>query len=336
MNVGMWIKALKIIPRISKDEWDKLDVIARWLIATRAAVLIMTFTSAAIAGLLAYRAGLFDWGRWILLVIGLVFAHATNNLINDLTDYRRGVDRDNYFRTQYGPQPMEQGLMSLREILVYIAVTGLIAVAAGVPLVLQGGTLILILMLAGAFFVLFYTFPLKYIGLGEVAVLIVWGPLMIGGGYAAITHQWDWNVALASLPYALGVTSVLFGKHIDKAEQDKAKGIHTLPVLLGEKVSRYAVLGMIALQYLLVLYLIYTGFFTWPMLAVFTAFNSLRLVLPIYLHPRPAQPPANYPSETWPLYYVAAAFYHTRNYGVAFLGAMILDLVYRLVLIKMF
>ena len=65
----------------------KLDIISRWLIATRAAVLIMTFISAAIAGLLAARDGQFDLGSWLLLVLGLVFAHATNNLLNDLTDY---------------------------------------------------------------------------------------------------------------------------------------------------------------------------------------------------------------------------------------------------------
>jgi 1,4-dihydroxy-2-naphthoate octaprenyltransferase len=61
MNFKMWIKALQIIPRIDKQEWDKLDVISRWLIATRAAVLIMTFISAAIAGLLAAVA----IGSWI-------------------------------------------------------------------------------------------------------------------------------------------------------------------------------------------------------------------------------------------------------------------------------
>jgi 1,4-dihydroxy-2-naphthoate octaprenyltransferase len=46
---------------------------------------------------------------------------------------------------------------------------------------------------------------------------------------------------IASLPYVLGVTTVIFGKHIDKLEMDKAKGIHTLPVVIGEKASRYAV-----------------------------------------------------------------------------------------------
>ena len=36
MNPSMWSQALRVIPRISKDEWKRLDVIARWLIATRA------------------------------------------------------------------------------------------------------------------------------------------------------------------------------------------------------------------------------------------------------------------------------------------------------------
>ena len=64
----------------------------------------------------------------------------------------------------------------------------------------------------GAFFVVFYTWPLKYGGLGELAVLVVWGPLMIGGGYYAITGAWNPYVVLASLPYALSTTAIIFGK----------------------------------------------------------------------------------------------------------------------------
>ena len=216
MNFTMWGKALQGIPRLDKNEWNGLDIISRWLVATRAAVLIMTFLSAAIAGILAYKAGHFNAVQWGVMALGLIMAHATNNLLNDYTDYRRGVDRNNYFRTQYGPQPLEQGLMTKRELLLYAAVTGAVALACGVYLVAQRGPLALLLLGAGAFFVLFYTWPLKYIGLGEIAVLIVWGPLMIGGGYYVITGAWDWNVVIASLPYALGVTTVIFGKHIDK------------------------------------------------------------------------------------------------------------------------
>ncbi|MEN6482787.1 MAG: prenyltransferase, partial [Anaerolineaceae bacterium] len=57
----MWLKAIRVIPRISKEEWKRLDVVSRWLVSTRAAVLLMTFFSAAIAGLLAARDGQFVW-----------------------------------------------------------------------------------------------------------------------------------------------------------------------------------------------------------------------------------------------------------------------------------
>jgi 1,4-dihydroxy-2-naphthoate octaprenyltransferase len=331
MNVSMWVKALRVIPRLEKDEWDRLDVISRWLVSTRAAVLIMTFFSAAIAGLLALRAGQFNLGRWLLLAIGLIFAHAANNMINDLTDYKRGVDKNNYFRTLYGPQPLEQGLMNLRQALFYIAITGLIAIAAGIPLVIFGGTTALILMLLGAFFVLFYTFPLKYIGLGEVAVLIIWGPLMVAGGYYVITGHWDWNVVIASLPYAFGPTTVLFGKHIDKLPQDKAKGIHTLPVILGEKTARYAALVMMGLQYLTLVYLVIIGYFTPVMLITLLGLYNMRLVLPMFLKPKPAERPAEYSADTWPLWFSASAFYQNRGYGALFLLGLVLELAIKLI-----
>lgn len=329
MNISMWIKALRVIPRLDKDEWKALDVISKWLVSTRAAVLIMTFISAAIAGLLALRAGEFNMGRWVLLAVGLIFAHAINNLLNDLTDFKRGVDKDNYFRTQYGPQPLEQGLMTQREILTYAAITGLIALAAGIPLVLQNGTIALLLLLAGAFFVVFYTWPLKYIGLGEIAVLLVWGPLMIGGGYFVITGQWDWNVVIASLPYAFGVTTVIFGKHIDKLDEDRAKSIRTLPVLIGEKASRWIVVGMIAAQYLAVVYLVASGFFSLWMLAALIGIRSLGKVLPVFRAPKPETCPQGYPADTWPLYYVAAAFVQNRSFGLWFLAGLILDVGFR-------
>lgn len=101
MNVTMWRKALQVIPRISKDEWDHLDIISKWLISTRTAVLIMTFLSAAIAGIFSIQHGLFNFWFWLLLAIGLVMAHATNNLLNDYTDFIKGVDQDNYYRSHW-------------------------------------------------------------------------------------------------------------------------------------------------------------------------------------------------------------------------------------------
>src|SRR5512136_2025057 len=270
MNFAMWKKALTVIPNVSKEEWDKLDVISKWLIATRAAVLLMTFLSALLAGLLAWHDGYkLNILSWFILAFGLVLAHASNNIFNDYTDYSRGVDKDNYFRTMYGPQPIADGLMTRRQHLTYFAVTAFLALLCGLYLIfIRGNDLtIWILLGLGAFFVLFYTWPLKYIAMGEIAVMIVWGPLMIGGGYYVLTGLWNWTVIWASLPYVLGVTTVIFGKHIDKYLIDKAKRIYTLPVLIGEKAARYCVMVMMFLPYILVIYLIISGYFT-PVLAL--------------------------------------------------------------------
>ena len=121
---------------------------------------------------------------------------------------------------------------------------------------------------------------------------------MIGGGYYVVTGQWSWTVVLASLPYALGPTTVIFGKHIDKYVEDKAKGIHTLPVIIGERTARYAALGMMALQYLLVIYLVITGFFTPVMLLVLLGLTAMPSVWALYSRPKPASEPAGYPPNS--------------------------------------
>jgi 1,4-dihydroxy-2-naphthoate octaprenyltransferase len=180
----------------------------------------------------------------------------------------------------------------------------------------------------GAFFLLFYTWPLKGMALGEIAVLIVWGPLMIGGGYYVLTQQWSWNVVIASLPYVLGVTTVIFGKHIDKLDMDEAKGIHTLPVVIGEKASRYAVLAMMIAPYLFTFYLIAVKFFTPVMLIVLLALPSFLQIYPVFLQPKPKTRPEG--SRGWPLYFVGYAFYNNRKFGSLFMFGLLIDVVLRL------
>ncbi len=327
MDFAMWGQALRVIPRVDKERWDRLDVVARWLIASRSAVFVITAISVGIAGLLALREGVFDLGLFLLVAVGLIMAHATNNIVNDMTDYWKGVDRGNYFRAQYGPQPLEHGLMSVRQTALYAAVTGLVALAAGIALVYLRGGLTLPLLAAGVFFVLFYTWPLKYIGLGELAVLLVWGPLMIGGGYYVIAGVWSWPVVLAGMPYALGATTVIFGKHIDKRDADREKGIRTIPVLIGDRPARYLAIALFALQYVFVGYLVATGFFTVALLLVVLALPKLAQVSKIYLRPRPDGPPADYPESGWPLWFVSWAFVHNRAFGGLFLLGLIADVV---------
>ena len=335
MNFAMWRKALNVIPEVSKAEWDELDVISRWLISTRAAVLVMTFISAALAGLFAWRDGSFSFVPWFVLTLGLILAHASNNIFNDYTDFMKGVDKDNYFRTIYGAQPIASGLMTKRQHLTYFVVTGLLALAAGLYLIFINASdpIIWILLGSGAFFVLFYTWPLKYIALGEVAVLLVWGPLMIGGGYYVLAHTWNWEVVIASLPYVLGVTTVIFGKHIDKFNIDKAKKIFTLPVVIGEKAARYSVLTMMILPYLFTFYLIATKFFTPVMLIVLFAIPTFRQVYPALLKPKPDTRPEGFPDGQggWPLFFAPLSFQNNRKFGSLFMFGLLIDVVLRLI-----
>ncbi len=105
----------------------------------------------------------------------------------------------------------------------------------------ERGWPILAFALGGFFLSAAYTAPplrLKKHGLGEPTVIVVWGPLMVGGVYYAATGTIPGAVLLASLPYAVLCTTVLMGKHIDKAPWDGPAGTHTLPVILGDKVAR--------------------------------------------------------------------------------------------------
>ncbi|MBI5008952.1 MAG: prenyltransferase [Bacteroidia bacterium] len=327
-TISFWIKSLTVIPQVSKEEWISLDLISKWLVATRSAVFIMTAISCAIGGLLAYQyTGSFNVLNFSVCLAGLVFAHAANNLLNDLIDYRKGIDNDNYYRTLYGPQIVEKGYTSKKTFYTYIIVTLLFAVACGIFLVLRTDSNTLYLILAGMVFLLFYTWPLKYIGLGELTVVLVWGPLMIGGAfYVTSGGIIDPNVIYLSLIYAIGPTSVIFGKHIDKSDKDRDKGVYTLPVLLGEKISRYSTISIWALQYIFTGFFIFKGILGLPFLLVFLALPKYLRTSKVFLQPKPSEPVPGI-KTTWPLFFASYAFGYNRSFSILFLTALILQVI---------
>lgn len=259
--------------------------------------------------------------------MGLLLAHATNNLLNDVVDWYKGVDKDNYFRTQYGPHPMK--MMSRNKMAAFVLITGLTALSVAVILVILRGEQVFYLAVAGSFFLLFYTWPLKYYGLGEISVFIVWGLLMIGGAYFTITKEWSWEIVICTMPYSLGVTSVIFGKHIDKLNADKKLGIRTLPVLLGDQVSRQVAIIIILAQYVLVVSLVFLGYFSLIMLLPLLSATILKYVFQVYTSPKPKVCPPEFPrKDIWPLWFVAFAFVHMRRFGGLYVLGLVVDTLY--------
>ena len=303
-----------------------MDPVSRWLLITRASVFPMTIISALVGGLLAVGNPNANWSYLSLAVVGLIIAHAANNMINDYFDLGGGVDSEGYVRTIYAPHPILSGLISKRGLIAAIALFNLIDLAILILLANAWGAGVVAFALSGLFISVFYVAPplkLKHHGMGEPGVFIVWGPLMIGGTYYVTTGQAPAWVFLASIPYALLVTAVLFGKHIDKLQADTAKGINTLPVILGEARARTVAQGLLIAFYATVVALSLTGILgLWCLLVLFSI-PRLRETLETFRSPRPDAPPKGYP--IWPLWYVAWAFRLTRTAGGLLVLGLLLD-----------
>jgi 1,4-dihydroxy-2-naphthoate octaprenyltransferase len=306
-----------------------MDPVSKWLYLTRAGVLPMTLVSGAVAGLLAvYREADVAWGWYALSVLGLIGAHMANNLMNDLFDLGVGTDREDYPRNLYSPHPVLSGVISRKGLAACALVVNLVCLAIMITLTVAQGWPILAFALGGFLLSAAYTAPplrLKKHGLGEPTVLVVWGPLMVGGTYYAATGTIPGAVLLASLPYAILCTTVLMGKHIDKIPWDGPDGTHTLPVILGEKTARRVTQGMFIAFYAGVVALVIARILPVAALVVFLSLPLLFKVFPEYSKPKPAESPM--PNPVWPLYFAALSFLVTRRAGGLFVLGMIVGAI---------
>lgn len=307
-----WLEVL----RTTNPPAGGLDPVSRWLVLTRASVLPMTLTAGLVGGLLAVRAPGFAWGWFLLSLVGILLAHVSNNLMNDLFDTEVGTDVATYPRALYAPHPILSGLISRRGLTAAALVVNAVDLVILVTLTVARGWPILVFGLAGFLLSAAYTAPplrLKKRALGEPDVLLVWGPLMVGGTYYSAVGSVGWEVLLASVPYGLLCTTVLMGKHIDKIPWDAPAGTTTLPVLLGEPRGRRVTQAMMAAFYVTVALCVGLRALPWPALVVLAALPVLVKVWRAFDRPRPEAPPERFP--VWPLWFAAIAFLHTRRAG---------------------
>src|SRR2546423_1715642 len=246
-----WARAFTgFYPPLAEDLAD-LDPIARFLYSARSVILVISFQAALIAGLLAAADRRFEPVPFVLVLLGYVVLHAISNLSNDYFGARRGHDTDDSPRRRYTVHPLLSGAVSSRLLVRGLLVLALVAAAIGVYFVRLRGSPAVVLLVIGALLLWAYDAApraLKELGLGEIAAFVVWGPLMIAGGYYVITGQFSRSALLASIPYGLGVMSILVGKHIDQRRFDESKHQRTLPLLLVERrartLNRAAVVGL--------------------------------------------------------------------------------------------
>ena len=318
-----WVGAFTgFYPATAADLTD-VGPVTSFLYAARSVILVISAQAALIAGLLAATDRRFETAPFILMLLAFITLHAISNLSNDYFGYRRGHDTEDSPRRRYTLHPVASGAFTMRFLAVGLGVLAVIATAIGVYFVVLRGWGAVWLAVVGAALLWAYDAApraLKELGLGEIAAFIVWGPLMIGGGYYVITGTWSPMAFLASVPYGLGVASILIGKHIDQRAFDEAHGQRTLPVLLGATTTRRLNIAVIAAMYLTVAAAIGAGALSLAVVAVLIAAPRALHAVRVLARPTPSAPPAGYVG--WPLWFHRVCLVHNRAYGWLFIAGL--------------
>lgn len=322
---GIWLRAFVGFYPPRDERAKDLDPVAKFLFSARSVILVISAQAALIAGLLALAAGRFDPGAFLLVLVGFVTAHMISNLSNDYFGHLRGHDTPDSPRMRYTMHPIASGVLDARTLAVGLGILAAIGTAIVVYFWIVRGPLALGFALAGLALLYLYDAaprPLKSLGLGEIAAFLVWGPLMVGGGYFVISGQLSTAAFLVAIPYGLGVMSILMGKHIDQAGFDRDHGHRTLPVVLGDRAARAVNRAIVGGMYVIVAVLIVLGRLT-PFAAIVAAAlpRGLR-ALSVMASPRPEAPPPGYVG--WPLWYHRVCLVHNRQFGWLYIAGLAL------------
>jgi 1,4-dihydroxy-2-naphthoate octaprenyltransferase len=217
---------------------------------------ITSVASMAIGAALAARDGSFSW-HWVLVMGIAMFAmEVAKNAWGDVYDYDSGTDlavkpED---RTGFsgGKRVMVDNILTRSQTW---AIAGLFTgtgLALGALMVfLQEPS---IFWLGTAALVLGWSYhgppmQLAYRGLGELDVVLCYGPLIALSTYALLTHSYHMDVIWASVPLGLFIAAFLWVNEFPDYEADRSVGKNNLVVQLGkQRASR-----MLPLIYLLAL-----------------------------------------------------------------------------------
>lgn len=258
--------------------------VARWWRSLRAFSFSASLVPVALAAAIVLGRGLdAQWWTFPLYALAAVLFHAATNVLNDYFDWRNGVDGAG------DPDPthaISQGVASPR----FMAVSGHVyffaAILLGSVIALERGPLFFGVGIAGALGSYFYTgarFSLKYVALGDPAVFLLMGPLLVVIGVWALTGGVPSFVVAESLPIAFLVTAILHANNLRDLERDRAAGVRTIANLIGERASRALFALLLLAPYATVVVLVAVGAVGAPILATLVtmplAYRPLRRVL---------------------------------------------------------
>ena len=230
----------------------------KWWIALRPFALPASSMSVVFGSVLAVTIGgaPFDLPLFLAALLGMVFLHTGGNLLNDVFDYKKGIDR------QVNPVSgaVVRGWIGPRDALVAGGLFLLLGSILGIYIVSRVGMSILWIGAAGVAIGVLYTwgpYPLKFNALGDLAVFLNFGILGALGAWTVQTGVPSWTPVMWAVPMSMLVVGILHANNWRDMASDTSGGIRTVANLLGETASHVyyvlLILGPFAVILLLIL-----------------------------------------------------------------------------------
>jgi 1,4-dihydroxy-2-naphthoate octaprenyltransferase len=226
--------------------------------ATRLPFLTATAVPVLLGTAIAWKDGFLNPWLFLLTLIGVASFHIGANVTNDYFDHKSGLDEANLTPTPFsgGSRMIQRGLLSARSTLKLALGAYLVGTALGLVLVwLRGGELLLF-GAAGFLLGFLYTAPpirLAYRGLGELAVGMGFGPVIVLGAYWVQAQRWSGEAVLASLPISFLIVAVLYINEFPDRAWDTRAGKRTLNSRLPVNVAVMGYAFLLGGAYLMIL-----------------------------------------------------------------------------------
>ncbi|EAA12830.3 AGAP007897-PA, partial [Anopheles gambiae str. PEST] len=215
---------------------------------------------------------------FLCTVLTVVTVHCAGNVVNTYYDFVKGIDdRKADDRTLVDHILSQDEVVTLGVLLYGAGCLGFVCLVYLSPARLEHLALVFFGGLSSSFL---YTggFGLKYIALGDVLVLVIFGPISVLFSYMAQTGRYEWATIFYAIPLALNTEAILHSNNTRDAESDKRVGIVTLAILIGRTGSYilYGVLLFTPYVIFVVLGMKYSALFLLPMVTFKQAFALER------------------------------------------------------------
>lgn len=232
-----------------------------WILAARPRTLGAAVVPVLAGCALAFSTGAFDLVASALALICAILIQIATNYFNDAIDHAKGADT----AERLGPvRATSAGLLSARAMMIGGAACLILATILAIPLVLHGGWPILALGIVSLFLAYAYTggpFPLAYLGLGEIFVVLFFGVFAVAGTFFLNTLELSVAALLAGLQIGLHSSVLLAVNNLRDLETDRAANKRTLAARFGLIFARRENAALVIAPFVLGILWLPLGFF---------------------------------------------------------------------------